>query len=304
MESAFLTPAPTHATTETRAAAAACDFATASHAAAPPPSAHALAAPRRMPTDSADESADEETATADQGNDGEHNPRGAKDAQTKGAEAGAAADALSDEDIEAVIDPKGILGHTDGRYNEALLRRAGSPTRADPGWAERPPPDGYQRVAGAVILCKRRRAGDASHETPPPADYDQDADDDSSWAQAVLEMEAELEEYEEHIERPPCLEAELEATMSHRQGRLHMRRQHANRRSHNYDYGDPFARQAAAHILEDGDGSESDDQDFDDERVQYAPRPSQVRPRIKDSMLTAGLRMRDSAQLQLYHELY
>jgi hypothetical protein len=52
--------------------------------------------------------------------------------------------------------------------------------------------------------------------------------------------------------------------------------------------------------LEDGDGSESDDQDFDDERVQYAPRPSQVRPRIKDSMLTAGLRMRDSAQLQLY----
>ena len=83
-----------------------------------------------------------------------------------------------------------------------------------------------------------------------------------------------------------------------------MRRQHANRRSHNYDYGDPFARQAAAHILEDGDGSESDDQDFDDERVQYAPRPSQVRPRIKDSMLTAGLRMRDSAQLQLYHELY
>jgi len=96
-----------------------------------------------------------------------------------------------------------------------------------------------------------------------------------------------------------------------------------------YDYGDPFARQAAAHILEDGDGSESDDQDFDDERVQYAPRPSQgrkslpvrfitkpflvhmpsfwwrsasqsVRPRIKDSMLTAGLRMRDSAQLQLY----
>ena len=40
---------------------------------------------------------------------------------------------------------------------------------------------------------------------------------------------------------------------------------------------DPFARQAAAHILEDGDGSESDDQDFDDERVQYAPRASQRR---------------------------
>jgi hypothetical protein len=40
---------------------------------------------------------------------------------------------------------------------------------------------------------------------------------------------------------------------------------------------DPFARQAAAHILDDGDGSESDDQYFDDERVQYAPRPSQGR---------------------------
>jgi hypothetical protein len=40
---------------------------------------------------------------------------------------------------------------------------------------------------------------------------------------------------------------------------------------------DPFARQAAAHILDDGDGSESVDQDFDDERVQYAPRPSQGR---------------------------
>jgi hypothetical protein len=112
-------------------------------------------------------------------------------------------------------------------------------------------------------------------------------------------MEAELEEYEEHIERPPCLEAELEAAMSHRQGRFHMRRQHANRRSQNYDYGDPFARQAAAHILLDGDRSESDDQDFDDERVQYAPRPSQGR-KSADGMLTAGLRMRDSAQLQLY----
>ena len=242
LEPALPTPAATHATTETRAAAAACDFATASHAAAPPPSAHALAAPRRMPTDSADESADEETATADQGNDGEHNPRGAKDAQTKGAEAGAAAAASSDEDIEAVMDPKGILGPMDGRNNAALLRRTGSPTRADPGWAERSPPDGIERVAGvhgAIILCKRRRAGDADHETPPLAGHQDD--DDPGWTdRAILEMEAELEEYEEHIERPPCLEAELEATMSHRQGRFQMRRQHANRRSHNYDYGDPF----------------------------------------------------------------
>jgi hypothetical protein len=34
---------------------------------------------------------------------------------------------------------------------------------------------------------------------------------------------------------------------------------------------------SGAHVLEDSDGSESDDQYIDDERVQYAPRPSQGR---------------------------
>jgi hypothetical protein len=46
METAFLTPAPPHATAEIRAAAAARGQATAPHAAAPPSSARAHAAPR------------------------------------------------------------------------------------------------------------------------------------------------------------------------------------------------------------------------------------------------------------------
>ena len=156
MESAFPTPTPPHATVDIRAAAAARGHATAPHAAAPQSSTRAHAAPRytnaERPNFAA--AADEETAAADQGNDEAPDPDGAED----DAEVESATAASPDEDAEAVTDLRGILGPTDGRYNAGLLRRAGSPTRADPGWAERPPPDGIERVAGAIILCKRRRA--------------------------------------------------------------------------------------------------------------------------------------------------
>ena len=138
--------------------------------------------------------------------------------------------------------------------------------RADPDWAERPPPDGIERVAGAVILCKRRRAGDASQETPPLA-HEQEVDDDSSQAQALREMESMLEEYEESIVRPE---------QHHNQSRRYLqKRQHkASESSHNY--GDPFVNQPAVHDFEISDGSESDDL-FEDEGVQYASHPSQSR---------------------------
>ena len=140
MESALLTPAPSHATVETRAAAPACGQLNAPYAVAPPPSARAYATPgcahAEQPKFVA--AADEETAAADQGNDEAHDPDGAE----TDAEMGSAAAAPSDEDVEAVTDLKGILGPTDGRYNAGLLRRAVSPIRADPDWAERPPPDG------------------------------------------------------------------------------------------------------------------------------------------------------------------
>ena len=262
MESAFPTPAPSHATVDIRAAAAARGQATAPHVAAPPSSARAHAAPRRTnaerPTPAA--AADEETAAANQDNDEAHDPDGAE----TDAEMGTAAAASSDEDVEAVTDPKGILGPTGERYNAGLLRRVGSPTRADPDWAERPPPDGIERVAGAIILCKRRRAGDANHETPPLAG-EQDADDDLTLAQALLEMEGMLEEYEDGITRPEQLCG---------QRRFYKRQQRAHGRSHSY--GDPFVSQSAARDFEISDGSESDDH-LDDEGVQYASHPSQSR---------------------------
>ena len=163
MEPAFLTPAPPHATAEIRAAAAARGQSNAPHTAAPPPSARAHAAPRCMHTERPNfvASTDEEIAAADQGNDEAHD---LEDVEADIA-AGPAATPSSDEDIEEVADPKGLLGPTSGRYNASLLQRVGSPTRADPGWAERPPPEGIERVAGAIILCKQRRACNATHET-------------------------------------------------------------------------------------------------------------------------------------------
>ena len=113
-------------------------------------------------------------------------------------------------------------------------------------------------------MCKRRRAGDANHETPPLAG-EQDADDDLTLAQALLEMEGMLEEYEDGITRPEQLCG---------QRRFYKRQQRAHGRSHSY--GDPFVSQSAARDFEISDGSESDDH-LDDEGVQYASHPSQSR---------------------------
>jgi hypothetical protein len=99
-------------------------------------------------------------------------------------------------------------------------------------------------------LCKRRRVGGANHETQPPTDEQELAIDDSSRAQALLEMEGMLEEYEKHIVRP---------TSTHKQEQqIRERKQQANRKQCNY--GDPFASQTAEHDFEISDGSESDDQ--------------------------------------------
>ena len=183
MEPAFLTPAPPHATVEIRAATAAGGPTTAPRANAPPSSAPARAASTRTPADAAPPTSpviepDPPTPTS---------PHAAAETRAAAAARGPAAAATdsADEDVEEVKDPKGILGPTTGRYNQALLQRAGSPIRAKPGWAERPPPDGYTRVAGAVILREHRRASDVDPETLPPADNQADVEDPRWVDQAI-----------------------------------------------------------------------------------------------------------------------
>jgi hypothetical protein len=133
MQSAFFSPAPPHATMDLRAAAAARGQANASHdAAAPPPSTRARATTNHAPADGADD----ETAAAGEGvtsANSHHRP----DASAKDADAAEDTDAAregralaSDEDVEAVKDPRGIIGSSVGRYNAALLQRAESQTEA------------------------------------------------------------------------------------------------------------------------------------------------------------------------------
>jgi len=264
MEPAFVTPAPPHATVEIRAATAAGGPTIAPRAIAPPSSAPARAASTRTPADAAPPTSpviepDPPTPTS---------PHAAAEIRAAAAARGPAAAATdSAEDVEEVKDPKGILGPTTGRYNQALLQRAGSPMRAKPGWAERPPPDGYTRVAGAVILREHRRASDVDPETLPPADDQADVEDPRWVDQALREMEEELDEYEEHINRPT----------SHGPGKLFSRRQRQKQAKWSQNYGDPFASHTVAHEFADSDGSESDEQDFDDERIHYAQHPSQSR---------------------------
>ena len=161
MESAFSAPAPPHATAEMNAASAACGRANAPRAVASHPAVTKVALTGCTPADATDD----ETAAASEGA-ANANPWGRSNASVGRADAAEDDGAASDEDVfggrsadqsddEEVKDPKGIIGSSAGRYNEALLQRAGSPTRAEPGWAERPPPDGIARVAGAIILCQR-----------------------------------------------------------------------------------------------------------------------------------------------------
>ena len=257
MQSAFFSPAPPHATMDLRAAAAARGQANASHdAAAPPPSTRARATTNHTPADGADD----ETAAAGEGatSDSQHRP----DAPAKDADAAEDTDAAregpalaSDEDVEAVKDPRGIIGNSAGRYNAALLQRAGSPTRADLGWAERPPPDGIARVAGTIILRHRRQAAD--HDASPP----QDDPDDTSWVdRAVSEMEADFEEHEKHIVRPGP------------QSKGQRRRQQQDARSRSTNHGDPFTSEASTTTF--FENSDDSDSDLEDEHVQHAPHPS------------------------------
>ena len=201
MESAYSAPAPPHAPAEMNAASAACGRANAPRAVASHPAVTKVAPTGCTPADATDD----ETAAASEGA-ANANPRDRSNASDERSDAaeddGAASDEdifggrSADEDVEEVKDPRGIIGSSAGRYNEALLQRAGSPTRAEPGWAGRPPPDGIARVAGAIILCQRQHVDDSDHDASPPQD-------DPDWAeQSTLEMMAELEELEEHIERP------------------------------------------------------------------------------------------------------
>ena len=151
MESVFSAPAPLHATAETNAASAACGQANAPHAAASHPAVTIVAPTVCTPADAADD----ETAAAGEGA-ANANPWGRSNASARRADAaeddGAASDEdifggrSADEDVEEVKDPRGIIGSSAGRYNEALLQRAGSPTRAEPGWA------GRKKL---VLMCSR-----------------------------------------------------------------------------------------------------------------------------------------------------
>ena len=158
------------------------------------------------------DAADDETAAAGEG-EANANPWGRSNASARRADAAEDDDAASDEDIfggrsadqdvEEVKDPRGIISSSAERYNAALLQRAGSPTydttRAEPGWAERPPPDGIARVAGAIILCQQQHVDNPDLDASPPQD-------DPDWAdQATLEMMAEFEEQEKFIARPDSL---------------------------------------------------------------------------------------------------
>ena len=172
MESAFSAPAPPHATAEMNAASAACGQANAPRAVAPHPAARRIASTGCTPADTPDD----ETAAASEGA-ANANPWGRSNAPVGRSDAAEDDGAASDEDIfggrsadqqddEEVKDPRGIIGSSAGRYNEALLQRAGSPTRAEPGWAQRPPPDGIARVAGAIILCRRHNMSITWTRTP------------------------------------------------------------------------------------------------------------------------------------------
>ena len=204
MESAFSAPAPPHATAEMNAAPAACGRANAPRAVASHPAVTKVAPTGCTPADATDD----ETAAASEGA-ANANPRDRSNASDERSDAAEDDDAASDQDVfggrsadqddEEVKDPRGIIGSSAGRYNEALLQRAGSPTRAEPGWAERPPPDGIARVAGAIILCQRQHVDNPDLDASP-------SQDDPDWAdQATLEMMAEFEEQEKFIARPDSL---------------------------------------------------------------------------------------------------